>query len=193
MFDTLREDVDRYVYMGEGPWWWCILTQQALWAIVEYRYYRWARRVRIPLVNFILRGFGFVWHKSVQTITGIDLHHKAEIGKGLYISHFGGIFLASAVKIGEYCNLSQDVAIGWAGRGDKRGCPVIGDRVYIAPGAKIIGPVKIGNDVAIGANAVVTKDLPDSAVAVGVPAKVISSDGSSEFILYRGRKEPEQG
>ncbi len=59
-------------------------------------------------------------------------------------------------------------------RGSKKGTPIIGDSVYIGPGAKIIGNVNIGNDVMIGANAVITKDLPPFAVAVGVPARVIS-------------------
>jgi serine O-acetyltransferase len=56
--------------------------------------------------------------------------------------------------------------------------------VYLAPGAKVIGPITIGNEVAIGANAVVTKDLPDKAVAVGVPAKIISYKGNADFTIY---------
>jgi serine O-acetyltransferase len=85
--------------------------------------------------------------------------------------------------MGEYCNLSQGVTIGVGGRGENSGCPKLGDRVFIGPGAKILGSISIGNDVAIGANAVVTKDLPDNAVAVGVPAKIISYKGSKDFIV----------
>jgi len=70
-------------------------------------------------------------------------------------------------------------------RGSKKGTPIIGDNVYIGPGAKIIGNVNIGNDVAIGANAVVTKDLPPFAVAVGVPARVISLKGSEGYVNNR--------
>ncbi|TSK06246.1 MAG: hypothetical protein FPO08_13930 [Geobacter sp.] len=86
--------------------------------------------------------------------------------------------------MGECCNLSQGVTIGQAGRGAQQFVPVIGDRVYIGPGAKIFGKVSIGSDVAIGANAVVTKDLPDNAVAVGIPAKVINLGSSRDFINY---------
>ena len=75
------------------------------------------------------------------------------------------------------------MVIGHAGRGGKQFVPIIGDRVYIGPGAKLFGKIRIGNDVAIGANAVVTKDVPDNAVVVGVPAKIISYKGSSDFIL----------
>ena len=86
--------------------------------------------------------------------------------------------------MGEFCNLSQGVTIGQAGRGGEQYSPVIGDRVYIAPGVKIFGKVMIGNDVAIGANAVVTKDLPDNAVAVGIPAKIVSYDSSGDFVNF---------
>jgi serine O-acetyltransferase len=65
------------------------------------------------------------------------------------------------------------------------GCPKIGDRVFIGPGAKIFGAITIGNDVAIGANAVVTKNLPDEAVAVGIPAKVVNLNGSKDYIILR--------
>ena len=64
----------------------------------------------------------------------------------------------------------------------KKGSPIIGDNVYIATGAKIIGAIKIGNNVAIGANCVVTKDIPDNAVVVGVPGKVISYEGSKGYV-----------
>jgi serine O-acetyltransferase len=78
---------------------------------------------------------------------------KPEIEKGLYIGHFGGIFVNDDVVMGENCNLSQGVTIGLGGRREKRGCPKIGDRVFIGPGAKLFGAIEIGNDVAIGANA----------------------------------------
>jgi serine O-acetyltransferase len=99
--------------------------------------------------------------------------------------HTNGIVIHIDAKIGNYCNLGQQVTIGVGGRGEKRGTPKLGNRVFVGPGAKIFGAITIGNDVAIGANAVVTKDLPDNAVAVGIPAKVISYEGSKDFIIYR--------
>ena len=90
-----------------------------------------------------------------------------------YIGHFGCIIVGEGVVMGSNCNLSQGVTLGVAGRGDRKGSPTIGDRVFIAPGAKVIGKISIGNDVTIGANAVVSKSLPDRAVAVGIPAKVV--------------------
>ena len=67
-------------------------------------------------------------------------------------------------------------------RGKKKGYPQLGDNVYIGPGAKIIGAIRIGNNVAIGANCVVTKDIPDNAVVVGIPGKVISNQGSVGYV-----------
>ncbi|WP_202807026.1 serine O-acetyltransferase [Planktothrix agardhii] len=81
------------------------------------------------------------------------------------------------------------MTIGVGGRGEKSGCPVIGDQVFIGPGAKIFGKIRIGNDVAIGANAVVTKDLPDNAVAMGIPAKIISYEGSQDFVILGANNE----
>ena len=80
------------------------------------------------------------------------------------------------------CNISQGVTIGIVNSGEKAGVPSIGDRVYIGPGAKIIGNIKIGNDVAIGANAVVVSDVPDGVTVGGIPAKAISQNNSSAYI-----------
>ena len=188
MLADFRADIDRFVFMSndEKSWIFMVLVQQGLWALAEYRFHRWVeQQVHIPIIRQILRLFCFFWHKLIQIITGIDIPHKADIGKGLFINHFGGIIINPEVKMGEYCNLSPDITIGFGGRDDKQGCPTLGDRVFIGSGARIFGPVTIGNDVAIGANAVVTKDLPDNAVAVGVPAKIISYKGSQTFISYR--------
>ncbi len=112
----------------------------------------------------------------------ISISPRTEIGSGLYIGHFSGIFVNADCRIGKNCNLSQGVTLGPANRGERKGCPVIGDNVYIGPGAKIVGKVVIGNNVAVGANCVVTKDVPDNAVVVGVPGRVISFKGSEGYI-----------
>ncbi len=113
---------------------------------------------------------------------GIAISFESEIGPGFYIGHFGGIVVYPDCQIGKNCNLSHGVTLGITHRGKKKGYPTIGDNVYIGPGAKIIGSVKIGNHVAIGANCVVTQDVPDHAVVVGIPAKVISYEGSRGYV-----------
>lgn len=136
----------------------------------------------------MLRPIYIVLKRLVEIYTGASISPRAIIGPGLYINHFGSIFIG-AVVIGENCNLSQEVTIGVAGRGDKRGMPTIGDRVYVAAGTKIFGRITIGDDVAIGANAVVTKSIPDCAVIAGVPAEIVSYQGSFDFILYEAMRD----
>ncbi len=186
MLDDFKADLKRYEFVEQGKsWLYVLLVKQGLWALAEYRFSRWVfTSVHIPVIRQVLRLLSSIWHKLIEIITGIDLPCYAEIGEGLLINHFGGIFIHCQVKIGKYCSLSQNVTIGLGGRGEQLGCPKIGDRVYVAPGAKIFGKITIGNDVAIGANAVVNKDVPDKAVVVGVPAKIVSYKGSEDFIKY---------
>jgi serine O-acetyltransferase len=184
MLQSLQADIERYVLMDEHPWWLLLLTKQGLWAMTQYRFSRWVHfNVRMPLVRQFLKVFCAIWQKLIEIVTGSEFPNRAEIGQGVFIPHVNGIFIHCDAKIGKECVLSQQVAIGAAMRGDNQGCPQLGDRVFVGPGAKIIGNIDIGNDVAIGANAVVTNDIPDNAVAVGIPARVISYKGSDELIL----------
>jgi len=115
---------------------------------------------------------------------GIFIPWNTPIGAGLYIGHCGTIQVNPQSRIGTHCNLSQGVTLGQANRGKNQGYPVVGDGVYIGPGAKIVGAVRVGNNVAIGANCVVTHDVPDNAVIVGVPGRVISYDGAAGYVEY---------
>lgn len=108
---------------------------------------------------------------------GIEIYPKTQIQEGFYIGHFGCITVHPDVKIGKNCNLSQGVTIGIINRGSKKGVPTIKDNVYIGSGAKILGNITIGFNVAIGANAVVLSDVPDNAVVAGIPATIKSYSG----------------
>lgn len=104
------------------------------------------------------------------------------VGKGLCIAHTGPIIINSKAKIGDFCKIHVGVNIGADAR-DGDNVPVIGNHVYIAPGAKIFGKVVIGDYVAIGANAVVNKSFPMSNVTIaGVPAKIINNKGVKDII-----------
>jgi serine O-acetyltransferase len=113
---------------------------------------------------------------------GIDIPVNVEIKDGFTIHHFGGIIINSSTKIGKCCNISQNVTLGEIKRGNAKGNPTIKDNVFIGPGAKILGNIIIGNNVAIGANCVVTKDIPDNSVVVGIPARIISQEGSIGYV-----------
>lgn len=125
----------------------------------------------------------FLIHKHNQYLTGIQLPLKTQVGGGLCFSHFSCIVINSSAVIGCNCTIFQGVTIG-SKRGPKGGVPRIGDNVVLSSGAKVIGKVSIGNNVIIGANAVVVRDIPDNAVAVGIPAKVVSWDGKENTQYY---------
>ena len=113
---------------------------------------------------------------------GISISPNTKIGSGLSIGHFGGIIINEKCTIGANLTISQGVTLGKSNRGKNKGYPIIGNNVYIGPGAKIIGNIKIGDNVAIGANCVVTKNIPNDSVVVGVPGVVISQEGSEAYI-----------
>lgn len=113
---------------------------------------------------------------------GISISPLSPVGPGLYIGHFGGIVVNHGAVIGANCNLQQGVTLGKANRGSKAGAPIIGNNVFIGAGAKIIGRVYVGDGAAIGANAVVTNDVPPGAAVAGVPARVVSDQGSAGYV-----------
>jgi serine O-acetyltransferase len=148
-------------------------------AVLVYRFGRWAlgqpALVRVPLgVLYQLL------HLAVRICWGIEIPRAAQIGPGLYIGHFGGITVSQRTVIGRNCALSQQVTIGADGRGERHGAPVIGDDVYIAPGARVFGRIRIGNNVKIGPNAVVGEDIPDDAV--------VMLDPGYRIVSYRGNR-----
>ena len=105
---------------------------------------------------------------------GIDISLNAEIGPGFKIEHFGCIFINSQSRIGMRCSVLQGVTLG----NSSGGAPILNNFVFMGPGSKAIGPVRIGDNAIIGANAVVTKDIPENAVVVGIPGEIISHKGS---------------
>ena len=152
---------------------------------IGFRYTFWMRigsylRAKNVTLPFYLIARWRLRHLSYKS--GIQIPDATQIGKGFYIGHFGTIIINGKAVLGKNINISQDVTIGQANRGNKKGTAIIGNEVYIGPGAKIVGEVKIGNNVAIGANAVVTKDVPDNSCVAGVPARVISDKGADGYV-----------
>ena len=115
---------------------------------------------------------------------GISIPSGTRIGPGLFIGHFGGIVVNEQARIGRNCNLSHNVTIGQKNRGRFKGCPTIGDSVFIGPGAAIIGAVSVGSNVAVGANAVVVDNVQDDEVVAGNPARVVSKQGAASYVNW---------
>lgn len=113
---------------------------------------------------------------------GFAIPEYMEIGPGLFLNRFGGFYFHGDTVLGSNVNITHGVVLGYMNRGSRRGAPVIGDRVFLGSGAKVIGGIQIGAEAAIGANAVVTKDVPPRGVAGGIPAKLLSDQGSDGYI-----------
>lgn len=146
-------------------------------AVITLRFGQWIAKSNI-IVKIFLTPFYMLFNWRIKR-WGIDIPRSVSIGEGLYIGHYGGIIISPLAIIGKNLNISQLVTIGVSGDGEKRGAPIIGDNVYIAPGAKIFGKITIGNNVKIGANAIVYKNIPDNAVVVAYPGyKIISYNGN---------------
>ncbi len=161
-----------------------IFLTQGFWATAVYRVTRWAVRLRPWLIRKPVTICLTLLNKFTEIVTGICMPAGAEIGNGLYVGHFGSIFLPSKGRMGQNCSVSQGVTIGVAGFGENRGAPSIGDRVYIGPHAIVVGKITVGDDAVICAGAVVTRSVPPRAVVLGNPARVIGYDGSFDYIVY---------
>lgn len=121
--------------------------------------------------DYILYAYYFYRFRRARIKTGIQLNVNT-IGKGLYIPHFAGGIYANCTSMGENCIITTGCVLGNKG-GVNSGSPIIGNNVEIAVGAKVIGKVRVGNNVIIAPNSVVIKDVPDNAIVSGVPAKII--------------------
>ncbi|MEZ5671736.1 MAG: serine acetyltransferase [Thiotrichaceae bacterium] len=147
-------------------------TRQGFWALLVYRFGRWRYRIKPRLLRIpfsILYKFLFM---MIQILTGIELPCEVTLGRRFKIEHFGGIIISGDAVFGDDVVIRNGVTVGLRHTG-VRGSPTIGNRVDIGAGAKILGNIHIGDDVAIGANAVVITHVPNNHVAVGVPARLV--------------------
>jgi serine O-acetyltransferase len=164
MFDNLREDLQSY---GGDP------TRRGFWTMIVYRFGRWrytirSRPIRLPF-SILYKALKVV----SESLTGTELPCEVVIGRRLRIEHSFDIVVSGDAVLGDDVVLRNGVTIGLRHEG-KRGAPVIGNRVDIGAGAKLLGAIHIGDDVSIGANAVVIRDVPSNSIAVGVPAKAMA-------------------
>lgn len=160
MFENIRGDLRSH----NGNW-----GAQGFWALVVYRFGRWRYTIRPALLRKPFSLIYKVLYKFVQIITGIELPCEVTLGANFIIDHFGGIVISGYAKFGDNCRIRNGVVVGLK-RSSEPCAPQIGSNVDIGAGAKLLGAITIGNNVFVGANAVVMIDVPDNSIVVGVPA-----------------------
>jgi serine O-acetyltransferase len=176
MFENIRQD-----WVAHD----CTWTRHGFWALVVYRFGNWRYGIR---PRWLRMPFSFAYKLLkffADSLLGIEIPCEAAIGRRFTIEHTGAIVISGDAVFGDDCVVRQGVTVGLRNR-NRRGSPRIGNRVDIGAGAKLLGPIVIGDDVAIGANAVVLCDVPDGCLAVGVPAvvKVRRAGGTRETDVH---------
>jgi serine O-acetyltransferase len=172
MFENLREDINRAMRETRNDPNWKpslgkrleVMVRHSTWPVVAYRYSRWARSVRIPVIGLLLRISGLFFRKWVEVFTSVHIDVRADIGPGFVIHSVYAINLG-ATKIGKNFTIATGCLISHACRG-------IGDDVYFGPGAKLVGDAKIGSNVTIAANSLVLTDVRSNMMVMGVPARI---------------------
>lgn len=162
MFENIRSDMR----VQEGSW-----HSFGFWVLLVYRFGRWRYGVRPVLLRKVFSLLYKIAYKCVQMASGMELPCEAEIGKGFVIDHTFGIVVNGDARFGDHCRIRTGAVVG-LNRVDLPGSPTIGHHVDIGAGAKLLGPITIGDNVLIGANAVVITDVPANCIAVGVPAVI---------------------
>lgn len=106
-------------------------------------------------------------------LTGIEIHPGAQIGRGLFIDHGMGVVIGETAEVGNNVTIYHGVTLGGTGKDKGKRHPTVGDNVIIGSGAKVLGPILIGNNSKVGANSVVLKNVPENRTAVGAPARIV--------------------
>jgi len=130
----------------------------------------WHHRAAHWLWNHGMKTLGRLWSQHARRETGIEIHPGAQIGRRVFIDHGMGVVIGETAVVGNDVLLFHGVTLGGTTMSPGKRHPTVGDRVVIGAGAKVLGPLHIGSDARIGANAVLVKDVPDGATAVGIPA-----------------------
>ena len=147
-----------------------ILTYAGFHALLAYRLAHWLRNKGVPFIPRVIS-------QLARWLTGIEIHPAAQIGTGFFIDHGMGVVIGETAEIGHHVTLFQGVTLGGTGKERGKRHPTLGNHVVVGAGAKILGGIKVGDNVKIGANSVVLKSVPPNSTVTGVPARVVKMEG----------------
>ncbi len=133
--------------------------------------------IPIPVLNWITRFLARMISAFTRFLTGIDIHPGAKIGSGFFIDHGMGTVIGETSEIGHDVLLYQGVTLGGTGKDKGKRHPTLGNDIVVGAGAKVLGPIKIGDNVKIGAGSVVVHLVPPNSTVVGIPAKIVHTKG----------------
>jgi serine O-acetyltransferase len=147
-----------------------LLCYPGLHAILLHRLGHRLWRLRVPVLPRLVSHLG-------RLVTGIEIHPGASLGRGVFIDHGMGVVIGETAEVGNNVTMYQGVTLGGTGKQQGKRHPTIGDDVVIGAGAQVLGAITIGEGSKIGGGAVVLRDVPANATAVGVPAKIVMMNG----------------
>ena len=146
-----------------------LVAYPGLWAL-------WGHRISHFLWNHHLKLIARWLSTVTRFLTGIEIHPGAKIGRRFFIDHGMGVVIGETTEIGDDCTLYHGVTLGGTSLNEGKRHPTLGNNVIIGAGAKILGPITLGDNAKVGSNSVVTKAVPENSTAVGIPARVIKKD-----------------
>lgn len=164
MLETLRRDAARY--RDWGGWW----QHMGFWTVAVWRLSAWARTMPVPGVRYVLMVLAWLLKQPLRTLLHLELPARARIGPGLALFHPYNVLIGSGVVIGEECTIYHEVTLG---AGAVPGHPTLGDHVVVFAGARVFGGITVGERSEIGANCVVTRDVPPYSLVVAALPRTI--------------------
>jgi serine O-acetyltransferase len=175
MFDHIKEDIA--IVFERDPaartHWEILTTYPGVHALLMHRFSHWLWKARLYWLARFMSHIG-------RFFTGIEIHPGATIGHRVFIDHGMGVVVGETAVIGDDCTLYHGVTLGGTSWNKGKRHPTLEAGVVIGAGAKVLGPITIGAGARIGSNAVVVKDVPANATAVGIPARILEEEQAKE-------------
>jgi serine O-acetyltransferase len=190
MFSRLKEELA--VVFERDPaarnTWEVITCYPGFHALFVHRFAHWLWGVRLRWLARLTSHFG-------RFLTGIEIHPGAQIGRRFFIDHGMGVVIGETAEIGDDCTLYHGVTLGGTSWNKGKRHPTLGNGVVVGAGAKILGPITIGDGARVGSNAVVVKSVPPGATAIGIPAHIVEKtagdkSGFSAYAVGAGMNDP---